>query len=81
MCLNSFGKEDLLDQHIEYCQSNKSVRVEFSRDDYLFFRDHERKVMVTFVVYVDFECFTVPIVKPLMRLNTNATRHRVSACM
>ena len=65
MCSNSFGRERLLYRHIDYCPSNKSVRIKFPKDDNLFFKNHERKVMVTFVAYADFECFRMPIGKIL----------------
>ena len=31
------------------------------RNSFLFFKNHFRKLQVPFVVYADFECFTIPI--------------------
>ena len=61
-CCNSFPKEESLKMHVEYCSSHKEVGVKMpEKDTMLSFENYNRKMKVPFVVYADFEAFTVPI--------------------
>lgn len=49
-------------KHSEYCQQHDSVKITLPpRGSYLKFKNYNRHMKVPFVIYADFECFTVPI--------------------
>ena len=61
-CCSSFQLEVSLQNHVEYCSKHKAVGVVMpKKGSILDFKDHHRKMRVPFVVYADFEAFTVPI--------------------
>ena len=61
-CCSSFQLEVSLQNHVEYCSKHKAVGVVMpKKGTILNFKDHHRKMRVPFVVYADFEAFTVPI--------------------
>ena len=65
-CLNAFQSEKSLEKHLEYCSTNKEVKIEMPLDEdgnpkYIKFNNYNRKMRVPFVVYADFECYTEKI--------------------
>ena len=63
MCLTLFTKEELLEKHILYCKNNEAalIRMPTKENSILKFKNHFKKLPLPFVIYADFECFTVPI--------------------
>ena len=60
--LSHFIKKDLFEKHVIYCSQNETVAVKIpTKNTFLNFQNHFRKLPVPFVVYADFECFTLPI--------------------
>ena len=59
-CLNTFGSEKVLNDHIEMCQNLEPCKIEFPKDDYLYFKDYYTKIDIPIRVYADFECFNIP---------------------
>ena len=61
-CLTNFTKEDLFEKHISYCSKNETVAVKMPTKNFtLKFKNHFKKLPIPFVIYADFECFTIPI--------------------
>ena len=62
-CLTHFTKEDLLEKHILYCGNNETVLVKMPAKKHriLKFKHYFKKLPLPFVIYADFECFTVPV--------------------
>ena len=62
-CLTHFTKEDLLEKHILYCGDSETVLVKMptKRNSNLKFKHYFKKLPIPFVIYADFECFTVPV--------------------
>ena len=61
-CCNSFQWEVSLQKHVEYCSKQKAVKVVMpEKGTMLSFKNHHKKMRAPFVVYADFEAFTVPI--------------------
>ena len=61
-CLTHFTKEDLLEKHISYWSNNETVAVKMpTKNSILKFQNHFKKLPIPFIIYADFECFTMPI--------------------
>ncbi|XP_022799901.1 uncharacterized protein LOC111337802 [Stylophora pistillata] len=61
-CLNYFGSQKLLDEHDELCRDHEAVREKMPEPDtFLFFKNHQRKIDVPFVIYADFESILKPL--------------------
>ena len=61
-CLTIFTKEDLLEKHISYCGKNETVAVKMpTKNSILKFQHHFKKLPIPFIIYADFECFTIPV--------------------
>lgn len=63
-CLCSFGRQDLLDKHVEYCWEHdavKTVMPEPGKSDILKFKNIQHQVVVPIKISCDFESFTKPI--------------------
>jgi hypothetical protein len=62
-CLHGFIRQDLLDNHIDYCSTNGPQKVELPQpgDNILQFKDYEKTLRVPFIIYADFECLNTPI--------------------
>ena len=62
-CLTHFTKEDLLEKHILYCGNNETVLVKMPAKKHriLKFKHYFKKLPLPFLIYADFECFTVPV--------------------
>ena len=63
-CLNAFGKEDLLNEHIKYCSNHDAVNVVMpkpGKNDFLKFKNIQNSIECPVKIYADFESFTKPI--------------------
>ena len=62
-CLNHYIKEHLLEKHIKYCGSNETtgVKMPTKKNSILKFKHHFKKLSLPFIIYADFECFTIPV--------------------
>ena len=62
-CLYHYTKEDLLEKHIIYCGSNETtgVKMPTKKNRILKFKHHFKKLSLPFIIYADFECFTIPV--------------------
>ena len=62
-CLTHFTKEDLLEKHTLYCGNSETVLVKMPAKKHriLKFKHYFKKLPLPFVIYADFECFTVPV--------------------
>ena len=62
-CFGHFTKDYLLEKHISYCGNNETVLVKMptKKNCILKFKHHFKKFPLPFVIYADFECFTVPV--------------------
>ena len=50
-CLNHFTRQDILDQHMEYCSQKKAVKIVMPEEgSYVSFNNHNRSMKVPFVV-------------------------------
>ena len=67
-CLNPFWCEETLRKHHEHCKTKESVKVVYPPKDengdpaFLKFEHIQRSMRVPFVIYVDLEAFTEPII-------------------
>ena len=59
-CLNTFGGEGILNDHIELCQNFGYCKIEFPVTDCLYFNSYHTKIDIPIRVYADFECFNLP---------------------
>ena len=58
-CLNTFNSEKSLASHHEYCESHEAIELELPGDgSKISFKNHNRSMLVPFIVYADFESFT-----------------------
>ena len=62
-CLTHYTKEELLEKHITYCGNNETVGVKMptKENSILKFKNHFKNFPLPFVIYADFECFTIPV--------------------
>ena len=62
-CLTHYTKEDLLENHITYCGNNETavVKMPTKKNSILKFKHHFKKLPLPFIIYADFECFTIPV--------------------
>ena len=62
-CLTHYTKEELLEKHIKYCGNNETVGVKMptKENSILKFKNHFKTFPLPFVIYADFECFTIPV--------------------
>lgn len=62
-CLHGFTQQKLLDNHIDYCQSHDSQKIELpsNKDCFLEFKDYEKTLRVPYVIYADFETLNKPL--------------------
>ena len=61
-CLNHFSTKEKLKIHEEYYSTNEAVKIKMSEKGiFIAFKNHYRFIIVPFNVYVDFECFVIPI--------------------
>ena len=57
-CLNTFYSDKSLASHHEYCKAHEAINIEFPKEGTkIYFKDHDRSVRVSFIVYADFESF------------------------
>ena len=62
-CFYHYTKEDLLEKHILYCSNNETavVKMPTKKNSILKFKHHFKKLPLPFIIYADFECFTIPV--------------------
>ena len=61
-CLTHFTKQDLFERHSSYRSKNETVAVKMpTKNTILNFQNHFKKLLIPFVIYADFECFTLPM--------------------
>ena len=61
-CFTHHTKEELFQKHIQYCSTNETVAVKMPpRNSKLHFKNYYKQLLIPFVVYADFECFTKPM--------------------
>ena len=62
-CLYHYTKEDLLEKHTLYCGNSETVLVKMPTKKHriLKFKHHFQKLPLPFIIYADFECFTIPV--------------------
>ena len=62
-CFCHYTKEELLEKHIDYCGNNETalVRMPTKKNNILKFKNYFKKFPLPFVIYADFECFTIPV--------------------
>ena len=64
-CLNHYTKEELLEKHLNYCDKNETAAVIYlimpTKNSILEFKQHFKKLPLPFIIYADFECFTIPV--------------------
>ena len=57
--LNTFKTEKSLASHYEYCKSHEAIKIELPKEGTkIHFKNHDRPIRVSFIVYADFEFFT-----------------------
>ena len=55
-CLNYFGRQDLLDKHLELCRNSEVVRIKMPEEGtFLHFKSQHKTMDIPFVIYADFE--------------------------
>ena len=61
-CLTHYTKKYLYKRHLGYCKKNETVAVKMpTKNAFLKFQNHFKKLPIPFTIYADFECFTKPI--------------------
>ena len=62
-CFNHHTKEEILEKHLTYCKNNETalIRMPTKKNNILKFKNHFKKLPLPFVIYADFECFTIPV--------------------
>ena len=58
-CLNTFNSEKSLASHHDYCKSHEAIKIELPKErSKISFKNRNRSMRVSFIVYADFESFT-----------------------
>jgi len=61
-CLKHFSNKENLTKHLEYCQSDETVKTKMrGKGSILEFKNHKHSMSVPIAVDADFECFSKPI--------------------
>ena len=61
-CFTHFTKKYLFKKHSKYCSKNETAAVIMPRKNAILnFQNHFKKLPIPFVIYADFECFTIPM--------------------
>ena len=61
-CLTHFTKKYVFKKHSRYCRKNETAAVIMpTKNTILNFQNHFKKLPIPFVIYADFECFTMPV--------------------
>ena len=61
-CLNTFKSEKSLASHHEYCKSHEAMKIELPKEGTKYiFKNNDRSMRVPFIVYTDFESFTLQL--------------------
>ena len=61
-CLQAFSTEEIIKRHIKYCFkiNGKQIIKMSTRDEYVKFKNFERNIKSSFIIYADFESILVP---------------------
>ena len=85
-CLNSFGRQDLLDKHIKLCRDSEAVRINMPEEGtFVNFKNYFKKMDMPFVIYADFESLMKAILSsqpnPKKSYTEKKTHHKpISFC-
>ncbi len=62
-CLHGFTSQNLLNDHIQYCQVHDAQKIELptNKDCFLEFKAYEKTLRVPYVIYADCECLNKTI--------------------
>ena len=61
-CFTHYTKEEFLEKHIIYCGNNETAAVKMTtKNSILKFKHYFKKRPLPFIIYADFECFTIPV--------------------
>ena len=62
-CLYHYTKEDILEKHKNYSGKNETTAVKMPTEEnnIIKFKNYFKKFPLPFVIYTDFECFTIPL--------------------
>ena len=62
-CLYHYTKEEVLEKHINYCGNNETAAIKMptKENSILKFKHYFKKLSLPFIIYADFECFTIPV--------------------
>jgi hypothetical protein len=73
-CLNAFGSDELLQNHLELCSDSDYQRHEYPKPGSITkFENYERIQTVPFVIYADFECYIEGLDTVEQNLNKSST--------
>ena len=74
-CLQGFKEESSRDEHLDYCISNESVKVEMRhKKPMVQYSDGQFQFKVPFIMYADFESILKPIQGPENNLRVSSTK-------
>ena len=57
-CLCYFSVKNKLERHIDYCVNRESIVIMPEKGKMLYYKNYNKQLPLSFVVYADFECFT-----------------------
>ena len=61
-CLQHFNKEKILEDHLEYCRKFKCGKTVYpKKGEILKFKNYQKMHDIPFIIYVDFECYLMPV--------------------
>ena len=77
-CLNHFGSEHILENHMEWCSKHDHLRHVYPnvKTNTEFFKQYQRKKRIPFVVYADFECL-LPLIDNKIGKGTAQYQHHL----
>ena len=76
-CLNAFGRQDLLDKHLELCGDNEAVRIKMPEEGtFVQFKNYHKMMDMPFVIYADFESIMKRLRSVQHALRENAKRKK-----
>ena len=78
-CLNKFGKEEILKNHLESCRKFRCGKTVFpNKGEILKFKNFERMHGIPFIIYADFECYLKPINNKIGKNTEQFQKHKPS---
>lgn len=81
-CLHGFKHQELLDDHIEYCQNHDAQKIELpsKTDCFLEFKEYEKILRVPYVIYADFETLNKPLEEKNPQTNSTIRTQLLEPC-